>query len=339
MKLLMDLLNAPGISGSEGCVRNLIIKELRKHVDDIVIDKMGNLIGHKKGKLPRVMLAAHMDEVGLMIKNIDEQGDIWCSEIGFLDAISLLGERVSIRTKHGKVIKGIITTREICNNSKTVKVPSVYDLFVDTGLGRGELIELGVEVGSYLHVGREATLIGNGKAICGKAIDDRFGCYALIELAKRLKGTNYETYFAFTVQEEIGLYGAKTSAYTIEPDWSIAVDVNSSDDKAFNPTRILGKGPCVCIKDANMISNKCINDWLIGIAKKHKIPIQLDVSDIGTTDAMNISLTRGGVPSTVVGVPIRNLHSTVEIASVDDINNCIKLLELLLKNPPKVCLV
>ena len=141
------------------------------------------------------------------------------------------------------------------------------------------------------------------------------------------------------VQEETGLAGARTSAYTIDPAWAIAVDVTSTDDVFSTPTRALGNGPCITIKDAAMLGSKCINDWLKDISERHNIPLQYDVSEYGATDALTISFSRGGIPATTVSVPVRNIHTVVGMANVNDIKNTIKLLEILLKKPPLVCLV
>jgi endoglucanase len=280
------------------------------------------------------MLAAHMDEIGLMVKDIEANGRIYISEVGGADTVMLLGERVHIETKKG-IIHGVITTKEVNDGSLINQIPRVEDLFVDTGLSKNDLKKLGIEVGSYLSLERDLYYLGSEKIICGKAFDDRIGCYVLIELAKRLKKSKCEIYFVFTIQEEIGLVGAMTSAYIVEPDWAIAVDVIETSD-AKEPCIIsLGKGPSVTIKDAQMLGDKTLNDSLIKIAKMKKINIQRDVSDVGATDAASISITKGGVPSTVFGIPIRNLHTATAVANKSDIENMIIILEEFLKNPPK----
>jgi len=334
MDLLERLISTFGVSGNEEKVRNLIQEEIRKYVDDVYVDKVGNLIAHKKGKKPKIMLSAHMDEIGLMVKNIEPRGRIYFAEIGGADPVMLLGERVHIETKKG-IIHGVITTRDVNDGSFINQIPRVEDLFVDTGLSEAELKKLGVEIGSYLSLERDLYYLGSDKIICGKAFDNRIGCYILIELAKRIKKYNCETYFVFTIQEEIGLVGAMTSAYKVEPDWAIAVDVIETSDAREEPIITLGRGPSITIKDAELIGNKTINDHLMSIAKRKKIHVQRDVSEIGTTDATSISITRGGVPSTVLGVPIRNLHTATAVANKNDIENTIIVLEEFLKNPPK----
>jgi len=333
--LLEKLVSTFSVSGNEQKVRNLIQSEIRRYVDEVYVDKVGNLIAHKRGKKPRIMLSAHMDEIGLMIKSIDSCGRIFFSELGGADTVMFLGERVHIETKKGS-IHGVITTREVNDGNFIAQIPKLEELFVDTGLNQEELKKLGIEVGSYLSLERDLYHLGSEKIICGKAFDDRIGCYILIELAKRMKKSKCEIYFVFTIQEEIGLVGAMTSAFIVEPDWAIAVDtMETSDAKGEETMMTIGKGPFITIKDAQMIGDKTLNDFLIRIAKKKKINIQKDVSDIGTTDAASISITKGGVPSTVIGVSIRNLHTATAVANIDDIKNAIAILEEFLKNPPK----
>jgi len=337
MELLKRLIETFGISGDEQPVRELIHKEIKRYVDDITVDKLGNLIARQKGKPPRIMLAAHMDEVGLMVKRINPKGFIYCSEIGGIDAIGLIGQKVHINTNKGPV-HGVITIKEMGAGKSLNKLPNIEDVFIDTGLSKTELIKRGVIIGSYIYMDQKPYL-GSNDIITGKALDDRIGCYILIELAKRLKKTKNEVYFVFTVQEEVGLYGARTSAFQIEPDWGIAIDATHANDVFDDPTRCIGKGPCITAKDGELIANRCINEWLINIAKKKKIPYQLEATELGTTDATNILVSGRGVPATVLSIPVRNIHTTISIAHKKDIENAIRLLEELLKNPPKKCLV
>jgi endoglucanase len=340
MELLKKLANILGPSGSEQHVRDLIQKEIKKYVDEVKIDKFGNLIAHKKGKGARVMLAAHMDEIGLMCNYIMDDGKIKFTSVGGIDPITLVGQQVDLILKAGKTVKGVITSLEIHEALDVEEPPKEEDLYVDTGLGRKELEKMGVNVGTYIVPSHTFSTLGNNKFITGKAFDDRVGCYALIEVAKRLKKTAKEDiYFVFTVQEEVGLYGSETSVYNIDPDWGIAVDNTIASDSTEPKRIILGNGPCITIKDAEMIANRCLNDHITSIAQKNKIPLQYEVVEAGTTDATKIMMSRGGIPSTVVGIPLRNLHTSITVASTKDIENLIKLLEKILKTPPKVCLV
>jgi len=333
--LLLELSNAFGVSGKETGVRDIILKNIKKYVTRIYIDKLGNLIAHKKGKRSKVMLAAHMDEIGLIAKNIEKDGKIRIAKIGGIDDVVILNEKVEIHTRKGK-IKGIITTDAISSSQRSADHLTVNDMYIDTGLTRDELINQSVHIGSFVSFSSNADIIANGRIITGKALDDRIGCYILIELIKRIKNTKDELFFVFTVQEEVGLYGAKTSSYVIEPDLAIAVDVTDCDDALPNPSKVLGGGPTITIKDEEMISNPYLNEWLLNTAKKKNISIQPDVSEGGTTDALTISLSKGGVPTAVVGVPVRNLHTTSSLANLNDIENAIILLEESLKNPPKI---
>lgn len=335
MDLLSRLTEAPGISGNEDTIRAMIAKEIKPFVDRIYVDKTGNLIAAKKGHKPRIMLAAHMDEIGLMIKSIDKNGKIFISPLGGIEPISLLGEKVGVQTKKG-ILNGVILTIELSTGDLIKKSPHMDELFVDTGLSKNELQKKGVGIGSYVFLRQHLGELGNPDLIYGKALDDRVGCYILIELAKRLKKSKLEAYFIFTTQEETGLYGATASAYEIVPDWAIVVDVIAANDADENPTKILGEGPSLTIKDADIIGSPILNEHIQKIAKKKKIPLQLEVTDFGSSDAMAISVSREGVLSTVLGVPIRNIHTSVGIASKKDIENTIKLLEAILKEPPEI---
>lgn len=339
-ELLKKLCDANGISGNEMEVRALIDKEILKYVDETNVDTIGNLVAHKKGKGPKVMLAAHIDEVGLMVKSINENGDINFSRIGGIEPLTLIGQRVKIKsTKKGDYVDGVITIREISNSDIVSKLPEAADLFIDTGYTKEELEKKGVGPGDFIVLHQDFGYLRNGELVYGKAMDDRVGCYILIELAKKLEKAECEIYYVFTVQEEIGLYGSKISAYKIQPNWAIAIDATGAEDKPTKKMNVIGEGPCITLKDFGMITNQCINGWLGDIAKKNKIPLQYDVNDKGTTDALSISLTREGIPATILAIPVRNLHSTIGIASINDINNAIKLLQELLKSPPKVCIV
>lgn len=335
--LLVELMNTFGVSGKEMDIRELIIKQIKNYADKINIDRLGNVMAIKKGRRNKIMLAAHMDEIGLMVKNIEKDGKVRISKIGGIEDVVLLNEKVQIKTRKG-IAKGIVTTEEIscsANRGENTSLP-IHEMFVDTGLSKADLIKAGVHIGSFISFAPNAEIIGNGKIISGKALDDRVGCFILIELIKRLKKSKDEIFFVFTVQEEVGLYGARTSTYLIEPDWAIAIDVTDCDDMRHNSSKSLGGGPTITIKDEEMISNPYIDEWVLKIAKKKRINIQPDVSEAGTTDALSISISKGGVPSAAIGVPVRNLHTTTGIASLKDIDSAINILLELLSNPPDI---
>lgn len=335
-QMLHELMNIEAVSGNEGPVREYIHAKMKPFVDVISIDKMGDLICHKKGRKPSIMLAAHMDEIGLMVKRIEKSGRMYVSALGGVNSINIIGQTVSILGSVGPV-KGIMSTREINNDYEMEQIPDINDVFVDTGLTPKELEKRGVYVGSYLSLEKTDHTIGNPDFIAGKALDDRIGCYMLVELAKKLQNCPYDIYYVFTVQEEVGLYGAKVSTYTIDPDLAVAVDVSNANDMNDEPTKTVGNGPVITMKDDEMIGNTCLNNYFKETAKKNKIPIQLEVSNFGTTDALTISLSKGGVPTTSMGVCLRNIHTTHSIASKKDILNCMELLERFCNKPPLHC--
>ncbi|MEA3430651.1 MAG: M42 family peptidase [Nanoarchaeota archaeon] len=339
-ELLIKLINTFGPSGSEHPVRKIIEKEMKDYVDEMYTDKFGNLICHKSGKGRKVMLAAHMDEIGLIIREIKDDGKIKFSAVGGIDPATLLGQYVAILDRNNDIsCTGVISYQELQEDLLIEEPPEMNELHVDTGLNKKELTKKKIGIGAYVVPFQEARYLGNKNIIAGKALDDRIGCFVLCELAKKLKRTENDIYYVFTVQEEVGLYGAEVAVYKIDPDWGIAIDVTNAEDYDKECVVQLGKGPVMSIMDAEMISNRCINDWLLQIARKKAIPLQFKVDDTGTTDATKIMMSRGGVPSTVVGVAIRNLHSTISVANMKDIKDAIDLLHELLKNPPKNCFV
>jgi endoglucanase len=316
------------------------MKEIKPYVDKMWVDNFGNLVAHKKGKGQKVMFAAHMDEIALMVKKIEENGFLRISPVGGIDALTLLGQNVFLFSPGGKLIgNGIVSFPELHEGMEIDKSPTMNELYIDTGLRRNEVKKIGVEIGSYAIPSHSFKYLGNKKVFTGKALDNRVGCYILIEVAKKVKKPNVDLYLVFTVQEEMGLYGAKTSVYEIDPQWGIAIDVTNAHDSDIRGECSLGSGTYITVKDSEMLANLCLDDWLKKLAKKKKIPYQLEVSDSGTTDATSMMLSRKGIPSTAISVAVRNLHSTVGISHVNDVENTMKLIIELLKDPPKVCVV
>jgi len=336
--LLQKLINTVSPSGDEELVRGLIKKVMKGYVNKIETDNLGNLICRKKGNGPVIVLAAHMDEIGLMVSKVDADGYLKIAAIGGVDTIALVGQKVQIMNEKNKVIcHGVITFEEIHDGRSLDRkdIPPISELYVDVGLTKEGCKKKGIDVGCYIVPLHHFEYLGDKNVISGKALDDRTGCYILIELARRLKRAKADIYFIFTVQEEIGLYGAKTSIYNLKPEWGIAIDVVSARDGAVGSTRMLGNGPVITVKDAEMIADRHLNNILEKIAKKLKINLQKDVSSFGTTDATNIMLSKGGTPSTAIGVAVRNIHSTIGISDMRDIEGTIKILYEFLKNPPK----
>lgn len=338
MKDLFALMNVLSASGHESAIRSFLMQKIRPYCKDMQVDKFGNLIVHKKGKGQSVMLVAHMDEVGLMVKNINADGTLKISPIGGIDTLACLNQKVLIPVKGKKKIMGVVSIAKLSSGETISELPKKDDLFVDTGLSKKELEKLGIEVGTFLEFEKRAHYLGSEEYIMGKAADDRVGCFMLLELIKKAKKYPGEIYFVFTVQEEVGLYGAKTSVYNINPEWALVIDVLDANDIAGDSTRALGKGPVLSIMDSQTLSNTCLNEDIKKIARKKKLSLQPGVSDFGTTDALYISLSKGGIPTTVLGVPVRNVHSGIGIVHRRDILSGISIIDELLKHPPKICL-
>jgi len=342
LELLQRLVNALGPSGREGAIREIIEKEIKPYVDEVYTDKFGNLIAHKVGKGPKIMLAAHMDEIGLMVKEVTETGHLHFAAIGGIEPITLVGQKVCLLSKdsHTEMCTGVISFRGLHEDIPQSELPHMDDLYVDVGVSsKKELKKLGISVGTYMVPRHHFSYMANKEYIAGKGMDDRIGCYILCKLAEKLKTTKRNIYFVFTVQEEIGLYGAQTSVWEINPDWGLAVDVASATDYYADGPIVLGKGPTLTLMDVEMIANTCINDWIKDIGEKQNIPLQFVVEEFGTTDATKIMMSRGGVPSSTLGVAVRNLHSTASVANVKDIKLALDLLYHLLRKPPQQCIV
>lgn len=331
MKKLSQL---PGISGFESEVVNLIESELKDHVDHIEKDRMGNIIALKKGKpeSPKVMLAAHMDEIGLMVRHIDKKGFIKFSKIGGINDQMILNQMVYIHTKKGPVI-GVIGSKppHRMKAAEKKKITSYEDMFIDIGATSKKEAEELIEIGDPITFKHDFFELPNS-LVTGKALDNRVGCLIMMETLKRVN-CDINIYGVGTVQEEVGLKGAKTSAFKINPDFALALDVTIAGDhpgmKEDEAPAKIGKGPAIILTDASgrgIITHPKIKEWLITTAKEEEIPVQLEVSEGGTTDATAIHLTREGIPSGVVSVPTRYIHTTVSIASMEDIENTVNLL-------------
>ncbi len=328
--LLRELVDSYGVSGNEEEVRKLIKKKIKPHVNKIESDKYGSLIceefcGKHKEK---IMIVAHMDEVGLIVKHVSDKGSISFAPIGGIDPLALVGHRVLIRSKIP--VSGVITTVYLSDGEQTLDLPVMEDLYIDTGLSTEELGSVGVKPGVFINLSPNESIINN-RTIIGKALDDRIGCFILLEVARLLSKTESNVIYVFSTQEEVGLYGAATSSYKINPDKAIAVDVTQENSRSELSTKYLGKGPTITVKDAALISNETIVQELEETAEKNNINYQIDVSELGTTDATAIATSRTGVPTGVLGVAVRNIHSTMSIAHLDDIKSAIKLLYYLLR--------
>jgi len=333
-KLLERLSNAHGVSGYEGSVRQIIEDEIRPYVDEIRTDKMGNLITTKKGSTPVLMLAAHMDEIGLMVKYVDENGFCGFTTTGGWFDQTLLSQRMILHTENGPVY-GAIGSKppHVMKEDERKKVVKAEDMFIDVGATSKEDAEkLGVKVGTPVTSDMVFKPLGNDRVV-GKAFDNRAGCVMLIEAVKQMKELDATVHAVFTVQEEVGLKGAKTSAFGLNPDVAIATDVTITGDhpgiEKKDSANELGKGPSVTVSDADgrgIIVPEQVLKWLNETAESNNIPYQPEVGSGGTTDATAIHLTRGGIPTGVVSIPTRYIHTPVSVMSIGDIEKTIQLI-------------
>ena len=342
-ELLKKLSNAHGVSGSEGSVYDIIKRELKGSVDEIKEDTMGNLIAIKSGGKFSVMLAAHMDEIGLMVKYIDDKGFIRFVTLGGWFAPTLYNQRVIFHGSKGQVY-GVIGGKppHMMDEDERKKVMKTDDMFVDVGAKNpADVSELGIAVGTPVTIDREFTELANGR-VTGKAFDNRAGVAMLIKAIKSMKSPN-TVYAVFTVQEEVGLKGARTSSYALDPDCAVATDVTipgdhpGIDKKDANVE--MGKGPVITIVDAagrGLIASRPLITWLCEAADKNDIPVQLEVGSGGTTDATAIHLTKGGIPSTTISIATRYIHSPVEVLDLQDIEEGVRLIVEALKTRPKL---
>ncbi|MDR3291047.1 MAG: M42 family metallopeptidase [Methanobrevibacter sp.] len=333
MELMKKLSLAPGISGFEGEIANIIESELNEHVDLIEEDSLGNIIATKKGESStKVMLAAHMDEIGLMVKYIDKKGFILFTKIGGINDQMLMNQKVIIHGVKGDVF-GVIGSKppHIMKSAERKKIVEYDKMFIDIGALSKEEAEKSVSLGDPITFKGDFEEFPND-LIMGKALDNRIGCYVMIETLKRVN-TKATVYGVGTVQEEVGLKGAKTSAFKLNPDLAFALDVTVSGDhpgvEMKEAPAVIGKGPAVVLVDAGgrgiMVTEK-IKKILTEAGKRGNIDYQLEVSDGGTTDGTAIHLTREGIPTGVLSVPTRYIHTTVSVASMKDIKKTIDLL-------------
>jgi endoglucanase len=342
VETLEKLSNACGVTGREEEVRNLMMKFLKPYVDEVKEDKLGNVIGIKEGKkkAPKVMLAAHMDEIGLLVKMISKEGFLQFTKIGGIDDRILLAQKVIVYTEKGP-LHGIIGSKppHIQKEEERKKVITYDELFIDVGAESLEQAKkMGVKIGDPVGFDIKFAKIGKDIVI-GKALDDRVGCAVMIEVMKQLKKTDCTVYVVGTVQEEVGLRGATTAAFGICPDVGIALDVTVAGDvpgvKEVDAPIKMKKGPSIEIADAGLISHPKVLRLLVDAAEENKIPYQLEAGLPGSTDAARISLSREGVPSGVISVPTRYIHSPTSMLNLDDVENAVKLTVAAIQRIPK----
>lgn len=326
-QLIQKLTETFSPSGYEDAIREVILAEIKPLADEIRIDALGNVIARKGEKATngkRVMVAAHMDEIGLIATHIDENGFVRFTTVGVPFVRYLLGGRV--RFVNGT--QGVINSERL---EKFNEIPAADKMFIDVGAtGKKDCPNKVGDVAAF-----ERPFVEMGTRLVAKSLDDRVGVAVAIETLRRLKPGPNEVYFVFTVQEEVGVRGATVSAYGVDSEIGIAVDVTSAGDTP-NPIRrdiALGKGPAIKIKDHGMLSDPKVVRWMEDTAQKNKILTQREVFTGGSTDARAIQLTRSGVPTGGLVIPCRYVHSPSEMVEYDDVENAVKLLTAMLNAP------
>lgn len=336
LTMLKELTDAKGIPGNEREPREVMKKYIEPYADEVTTDRLGSLIAKKVGKDggPKIMIAGHLDEVGFMISQIDEKGFLRFQTVGGWWSQVMLAQRVTIVTSKGDVT-GVIGSKppHILSPEARKKPVDIKDMFIDIGASsREEAQEWGVKPGDMVVPYFEFTVMNNEKMLLAKAWDNRIGCAIAIDVMKQLKIEKHENevYGVGNVQEEIGLRGAKTSAYTINPDIGFAVDVGIAGDTPGVTEKEamskMGKGPQILLYDASMVSHKGLRDFVTGVADELNIPYQFDVIPGGGTDAGSIHLAHEGVPSLAIGIATRYIHSHAAMLHRDDYENAVKLL-------------
>jgi len=321
MEILKKLTQSDAPSGNENTITELIKSMTHEYADEMFTDVMGNLIVHKKGNGNKVMFAAHADEIGIVITYIEENGFLRFSDVGGLYTKNLNGRKV--RFLNGVV--GVISFEKDNDKNRLAK------MYVDIGATSAEAAQKLVSVGDM------AVFVGEfyrqGDRIISKALDNRAGCYVLIETIKRVKSDN-DLYFCFTSQEEVGLRGARTCAYSINADFAIAIDVTDVGDTPNCPKNAckLGSGAAIKVMDYSVICSPQIREKLVALAKANNIKYQLEVMTEGGTDAGVMLIAREGVLTGGISIPTRYIHSPSEMIDVNDLQNCIQLATLFAEN-------
>lgn len=343
INFLKQISEAFGPSGFEGEVIQIIKSYASRFSDEIRHDKLGSMAFVKKGRKesPKVIVAGHIDEVGFIVTGITKEGFLNFRPIGgWFDQV-LLSQRVTVKTRKGKII-GVIASKppHLLKEEERNKVITIDRMYIDVGVSSKEEAEkLGIRIGDPVVPWSPFMISNSGKVVFGKAFDDRIGAFIAIEALRYIKENNIDhpnTYYATTtVQEEVGLRGAQTVASLVDPDVAIIAEVDISGDvPEISPAEapaVLGKGPSILTFDATMIPNEKLKEFVINVAEENKIPYQLSAVPRGGTDGGRIHLHKIGCPTVVVGVPTRHIHSHVGVLSLSDVENAVRLTVELIK--------
>ncbi len=339
MELLKRLCEATGIPGYEAEVRDIVREGLEGHVDSVATDALGNLIAHKAGDGPVVVLAGHMDEIGFFVSHIEEKtGFLRINPAGGFDPVNLVAQRVVVHTESGDLI-GCIGRKAVhmLRDEERKKPLDVRDLFVDLGLPVDDVAER-VRIGDTVTLRQE--FLPFGELVSCKALDDRVGVYVGIEALKRVTSPACDLYFVGTTQEEVGLRGARVAGFATHPDIGIALDVTIAADTPDVPAKDrvtqLGKGTAIKIRDGSSISHPALVRAMRRLAEEREIPHQMEVLPRGGTDAGALQLAQEGSAVITLSIPTRYVHSVVEAVHPRDVEATIDLLAAFLETADRI---
>lgn len=335
--LLKSLTDVNGISGHEMQVKSLMKDYLTPVSDEIVEDRLGGIFGKKNAThgTKSLMISGHLDEIGFIVTQIDEQGYIYFTPIGGWWNQVMLSQKVTITTENDKEIRGIIGSKppHALSPEERKKPVDIKNMYIDIGVGsKEEAKEAGIELGNMITPYSEFESLANDKYLTAKAFDNRYGCALAVDVLQQLKDENIDInlYAGATVQEEVGLRGAKVAANLIKPDLAIAVDVGVAYDVPGMTSEKnegkLGDGPLAILMDATSIAHDGLRKHIKDVAEHHNIPVQWVTTPGGGTDAGSIHVANEGIPTITIGVPLRYMHSNVSVLNIDDYTNSVRLI-------------
>ena len=327
--LIKKLVETTGPSGYESQIRAVVRQEVEPYADEVRVDALGNLIvrkGQRAANGLKIMLAAHIDEIGVIVTHVDAEGFVRFTTLGGVRPHTCVGGRV--RFLNG--LSGVISMEP---PDDLTRLPTFEQLYIDLGLTSNQ--NSPVKVGDVAAFDRP--FLDLGDRIVAKSLDDRIGAVVLIEALRQLKQTPHELYFVFSVQEEVGVRGATTAAFGVDPDLGLAVDVTGTGD---TPRRSkvrmqvsLGKGPAIKVRDGGMLADPRVIDWMVRTAEAQGLPYQLEILEGGSTDARAMQLTRAGVPAGCLSIPSRYIHSPSEMVDYNDVQQAVQLMLALISQP------
>ncbi|WP_445478057.1 M42 family metallopeptidase [Lysinibacillus irui] len=342
LQMFKDLTDANGIAGNERAPREVMKKYIAPYADTVETDNLGSVIAKKVGDEngPKIVVAGHLDEVGFMVTQIDDKGFIKFQTVGGWWSQVMLAQRVTITTRKGDEVIGVIGSKppHILPADVRNKVVDIKDMFIDVGAAsKDEVLEWGVRPGDMVTPYFEFNVMKNDKYLLAKAWDNRIGCAIAIDVMKALQNEKHPNilYSVGNVQEEVGLRGAKTATHKIQPDIGFAVDVGVAGDTpgvtAKESTSKMGAGPQIVVYDASMVSHRGLREFVLDVADEHNIPYQFEAMAGGGTDAGSIHVTANGVPALSIGIATRYIHSHAGILHRDDYDNAVKLMVEVIK--------